>query len=182
MKVHYLQVPEDLRKTKAGSLADLLSERTGKRVTRGDALYLVLDLWAWVLDQVNDGAEDMAAEMDRRTILPTDRACSQVSLATGWPKAKSGVLLECLADTDVGVLEAVDGGWRVHGLGAPYLKLASDLRDAREKSQTYAKAKAAGWEPGDKKGEWYHPSTKVSVGHWRELREVLALGGGNNGP
>lgn len=158
MKLDYIQVPEDLRTTRAPALADLLGGRTGRRVSPGDALKVVVDLWAWVVTQVDESSEDLAAEFARTTILGTERAESILSLATGWERRKAGILLECLADPSVRVVTPEDDGWRVLGVADRYLSLAASLRDARDRVRINGIARANGWKAGAK-GEWVHGTT-----------------------
>jgi hypothetical protein len=158
VKLDYIQVPEDLRTTRAPALADLLTGRTGRRVSPGDALKVVLDLWAWVVTQVDESADDLAAEFSRTTLFSTDRAEALLALATGWERRKAGILLECLSDPTVRVVTPEDGGWRVLGVADRYLSLAASLRDARERVKINGIAKANGWRAGAK-GEWVHGTT-----------------------
>jgi hypothetical protein len=158
VKLDYIQVPEDLRTTRAPALADLLSERTGKRVSPGDALKLVLDLWAWVVTQVDESAEDLAAAFDRATLFSAERGEALLSLATGWERRKAGVLLDCLTDPTVRVVTPENEGWRVLGVADRYLSLAASLRDARDRVRINGIAKANGWKAGAK-GEWINSAT-----------------------
>ena len=168
MEVGWLQVPEDIRRVRAPTMADLLTATTGRKVSRGDALAMVLDLWAWVLGQVNEGAPSLQAEFDRCTLLERERAPAIVALATGWPTKRADVLLRAMADPLVRVLVEEPGGWRVPHLADRYLGLSADRADARGRARCHQLAKANGWvpQPG---GSYLHTTTGEVVDGWRVL-------------
>lgn len=170
MEVSYLQVPEDVRRVHAPALADVLTTASGKRVSRGDALAMVLDLWAWVLGQVREDTPDLKAEFQQRTLLPRLRAADMVALATGWPKRKGAVLVAALSDATVGVLREEPEGWRVVGVSDRYLKLAGERAESRLRARASALAKANGWRADG--NSWVSP-TNDRVEGWRALLQRL---------
>ena len=172
MDVGWLQVPEDVRRVRAPAMAGLLTAATGKRVSRGDALAAVLDLWAWVLGQVNESAPDLQAEFARATLLPADRAEHVLVLATEWPAKRAATLLQAMADPMVRILEREPAGWRVPGLADRYLGLSADRADARGRARTHQLAKANGWQaqPGN---QWVHLQSGEVVDGWRVLLQRL---------
>lgn len=168
MEVGWLQVPEDIRRVRAPAMAGLLTAATGKKVSRGDALALVLDLWAWVLGQVDETAPDLQAEFARCTLLPEDRATAVVALATGWNTKQAPHVLRAMSDPMVRVLVPESGGWRVPNVADRYLGLSADRADARGRTRAANLAKANGWksEGGNK---WMHSTTGEVVDGWRAL-------------
>lgn len=172
MDVGWLQVPEEVRRVRAPAMAGLLTAATKKKVSKGDALALVLDLWAWVLGQVDETTPDLQAEFARCTLLQTDRAAGILVLATDWPAKHAAALLQAMADPMVRVLVAEPDGWRVPGLQERYLGLSADRADARGRARAHNLAKAHGWksEPGNK---WVHLQTGEVVDGWRPLLQRL---------
>jgi hypothetical protein len=158
---------------RAPALARLLSVG-GRKVGRGEALALVLDLERYVVRRVDDEAADVMKEFDACALLPEERAASMVSLACGWPLAKAQTVVDALADADVRVLEWVQtkhfSGWRVRGIAERYGRFANMKRASRERTRNNDRARAAGWEPGEGK-EWVHTKTgEVKP----SLRDVIA--------
>jgi hypothetical protein len=170
--VAWLQVPEDVRRVRAPAMAGLLTAATKKRVSKGDALALVLDLWAWCLAQVDEGAPDLKAELERCTLLQRERAAGILTLATEWPTKHVDALLQAMADPMVRVLVPDAAGWRVPGLADRYLSLSVDRADARGRARAHNLAKAHGWksEPGNR---WVHLQTGEVVDGWRPLLQRL---------
>lgn len=171
LDVSYLQIPEEVRTVRAPNLADVLSSVSGKRVSRGDAIAMVLDLWAWVLGLVDDGAPDLREEFKARTLLPSLRAADMVCRATGWPKKKGDVLVAALADSTVGILQREPEGWRVVGVADRYLKLAGERAESRQRARASALAKANGWKADG--NAWVSSDGLQRVEGWRALLQRL---------
>lgn len=172
MEVGWLQVPEDIRRVRAPAMAELLSAATGKKVSRGDALAIVLDLWAWILGQVDENAPDLQAEFARCTFLPEDRAAAVIALATGWSTKQAPHVLKAMADPMVRALVPEAGGWRVPHVADRYLNLSAERADARGRQRAASLARVNGWksEPGNK---WVHTTTGEVVDGWRALLAKL---------
>jgi hypothetical protein len=173
LRYDFLQVTDEILDVRAPALARLLSTG-GRKVTRGEALALVLDLERYVVRRVNDEAGDVMAEFDAASLLPIDRVDDMVSLACGWPASRAGALVAALADSEVRVLEAFNDGvvscWRVRGIAERYGRFANMKRASRERTRNNDRARAAGWEPGEGK-EWVHTKTG---GVKPSLRDVIA--------
>lgn len=177
VKVEWMQVPEDLRTARAPALALMLSRVGGKKVSAGDAYKLVVDLWAWVVSQVDETNEDLRAEFERAATLRSDIAPAVISMATLWPMPKMGALIECLADPMVRVLAiGGDGHWHVLGISDRYLSLASSLREGRERAKVASIAKAHGWKAGEK-GTWRHEERGVTLADRGALVKQLKADG-----
>jgi hypothetical protein len=158
----FLKVSDELIDVRAPQLARILSSR-GRKITTGDALLLILRLERYVVRRVSDDADVLAAEFETAGFLAHDRAESTVSVALEWPLSKAHVLIEALADPDVAVLSpAKDGGWMLRGLKDRYLRFANERRASRQRTKDNARARAAGWEPGDGK-TWVHRATKTTA-------------------
>lgn len=165
MKLTWYQLPDDFVRVRAVNLAGLLSE--AKRVTRGDAIALALDLWGWVLGQVDEASQDLRAEFSARSLLPGAKAPDLLCRATGWPLKHKAVLLHALLDPSVRLLEQDGPNVRVLGLER-YLSLAADQREASQRARCGQVAKAAGWAPEKGKG-WVHQQTGEVIENWRDL-------------
>lgn len=168
VKYDFLQVTDEMLDERAPALARLLSSG-GRRVSEGDALRMILRLERHVMRKVDDNAPDVVAEMRARSVLPVERARPILAQATGWPEAKAGLLLDALADEEVHVLDAVPEGWQVRGLAERYGRFANERKASRERTRDNARARAAGWEPGDGRG-WVHRGTGEIL---PSLRDVI---------
>jgi hypothetical protein len=158
----FLKVSDELIDVRAPQLARLLSA-AGKKTTPGDALLLIIRLERYVVRRVNDAAGDLSAEFEAAVFLAADRAETTVSVALEWPLSKAVALIEALADPDVAVLSPVDGGgWVVRGVLERYYRFANERRASRQRTRDNARARAAGWEPGDGK-TWVHKATKTTA-------------------
>lgn len=173
MRYDFLQVTDEMLDVRAPALARLLSAG-GRKVSRADAVVMVLELERYVVRRVNDEAEDIAGEFRACALLPDERAGAMVSGACGWSLAKSRLLLEALSDPEVRVLEWVStdhfAGWLVRGIPERYGRFANQKRASRERTRNNDRARAAGWEPGEGK-TWVGPRGKVLP----SLRDVIAL-------
>lgn len=179
VKVDYVQVPEDFRQAKCALFAEFLSEKSGRRVSRGEAMALAVDLWAWHLQQVDENAPVLSEAFRAAGAIPSKEAAMRMHVATGWPKAKAPILLEALSHPMVRVLVPTLTGWEVADLQQRYLVLATRQQDGRSRSRLNALAHDSGWEPiQDKnkpKGMWRHVSGEEL--HWRGLLARLEAGG-----
>lgn len=171
MKVDWLQVPVEAVDQRAPQLAHLLSMATGKRVSEGDALMLLVRLWQWALAKVSPDAPDLPAEFARCATLPGVRAAETLATACRWPLSKSQVLLEALLDSEVRALVEEGDCVRVEGLVERYAGLAERQRDNRGRATASKLAKQHGWR--HEAGVGYVSPQGEVVEHWREVLERL---------
>jgi hypothetical protein len=178
VKVDFVQVPEDFRQAKCALFAAKLSELSGRRVTRGEALAIVVDLWAWHLQQVDERAPVLSEAFRAAALIPSKEAALRMHVATGWQKSKAGVLLEALSHPMVRVLVPCLEGWEVADLQHRYLVMATRQQESRSRARLNALAHDSGWEPvQDKnkpKGLWRHASGEEL--HWKDLLVRLEVG------
>lgn len=167
VKVDWLQVPAEVVEQRAPQLAHLLTLGTGKRVSEGDALLLILRTWQWALTKVDPDAPDLAAEFLRCATLPPVRAAEALATACRWPLSKAEVLLEALCDSEVRVLRRDGDSVRVDGMAERYVSLAERQRDNRGRAIASKLAKAHGWKHEAGRG-YVSPHGEV-VEDWREL-------------
>lgn len=173
VKVDWLQVPAEAVDQRAPQLAQLLTQGTGKRVSEGDALLLLVRLWQWVLTKVNPDAEDLTAEFAKASTVPEDRAAETVATACRWPVRRSEILLESLLDPEVRALVREGDCVRVDGLMERYTGLAERQRDNRGRATASKRAKEYGWT--HKAGVGYVSPTGEVAESWRDL--LARLGG-----
>lgn len=171
MRYEWLQVPNDMLRVRARTLANLLTAATGRKVSRGDALTLVLDLWDWVVSQVNEDAEDLDAEFERCAVLPYERAEALLPEALGWPDKHAMPLMQALCDKHVGVMAVEGERLRVLGIRERYSRLAKQQGDSRGRARAAYLAKANGWT--HKPGVGYVSPTGEVAESWRDLLERL---------
>lgn len=171
----FLKVSDELIDVRAPQLARLLSA-AGRKTSTGDALLLILRLERYVVRRVSDTADDLSAEFEAAVYLAPERAETAVSVALEWPLSKAGALIAALADPDVAVLSPVPSvggvprGWVVRGVTERYHRFANERRASRQRTRDNARARAAGWEPGDGK-TWVHRATKTTA---QTLADALA--------
>lgn len=172
LRYDFLQVTDEMLDVRAPALARLLSAG-GRKVSRADAVVMVLDLERYVVRRVNDEADDIGMEFHACAWLPDDRASAMVSAACNWPLAKSTLLLKALADPEVRVLDwysdGMVAGWRVRGIPERYGRFANQKRASRERTRNNDRARAAGWEPGEGR-TWVGPRGMVLP----SLKDVIA--------
>lgn len=172
MRYDWLQVPNDMLRARAITLSALLTEATGRKVTRADALTLVLDLWDWVVSQVNESAEDRAAEFHRCTRLPKAKADLLLPGVLAWPAKHVAALLTALCDPHVHVMEDEGDYVRVTEIEKRYAQLAKNQADSRLRARLSYLTKRYGWK--HVKGTGYvHETTGEVVTSGRELLERL---------
>jgi hypothetical protein len=158
----FLKVSDELIDVRSPQLARILSAN-GRKTSAGDALLLILRLERYVVRRVSDTADDLAAEFEAAVFLAPDRAETAVSVALEWPLSKTRTLIEALADPDVAVLSPMPGGgWVVRGVTERYQRFANERRASRQRTRDNARARAAGWEPGDGK-TWVHKATRTTA-------------------
>jgi hypothetical protein len=182
VRYDFLQVTDEMMDERAPALARLLTA-AGRKTLPGEALRLILRLERYVVRRVSDDAADVVAEMHACALLPRVRAAHMLALATDWPESKAEWLIEALADQEVRVLEVVPEGWRVRGIAERYARFANERKASRLRTRDNARARAAGWEPGDGK-TWQHSETgevlpslrdvvvRLDAGHAPPLRKV----------
>lgn len=168
MRIDWLQVPDDMVRTRSLTLARLLTEASGKKVSHGDALLLVCNLWTWVVTQVREDAEDLAAEFERCSVLPRLKAEMVLPIPLGWPARHAAALLDALLDTHVGVLSAEGDAVRVVDIRERYARLAKKQSDSRGRARASLCAKEHGWKTAEG-GGWMNPETGETVENWRAL-------------
>lgn len=168
VKVDWLQLPADLPEARAGALADLLHAATGRKVSEGDALLMVVRLWQWALVKVDPEATDLDAEFSRCATLSPFGAAAQVARACRWPEKMGLELLEALQHPEVGVLVREGDALRIDRLATRYANLAAKQQDARGRAQATKAAKRHGWASADG-GAWVHPPSGARAKDWREL-------------
>lgn len=171
MKVPWLQVPVEAVEHYAPQLAHLLTLGSGRRVSDGDALLIIIRLWQWALVKYEPDAEDVGAEFIRCSTLPKVRAAETLATACRWPLSKAEVLLQALLDSEVRVLVEEGDSVRVDGLAERYTQLAEKQRDNRGRSAASKLAKAHGWT--NRAGVGYVSPMGEVVRSWRELIERL---------
>lgn len=171
MRYEWLQVPNDMLRVRAQTLATLLTQSTGRKVSRGDALTLVLDLWDWVVSQVNEDATDKAAEFERCARLPKAKADILLPMALGWPIKHVGSLLVALTDSHVRVMADEGDFVRVMEVEERYSRLAKKQGDSRGRARASYLAKDHGW-VSNGKNEYASESTG-EVLSWKQLLERL---------
>jgi len=165
----FLKVTDEVLDVRAPQLARLLSA-SGRKVSPGDALALILQLERYVVRRVNDEAPDLEAEFRACAFLPHARTADTLSVAVGWPLSRAEALGAAFADPDVAVLEAAEGGWRVRGVVERYARFALERRSSRNRTRDNARARAAGWLPGDG-GSWAHAETGEVA---KSLKDVIS--------
>lgn len=153
----FLKVTDEWFDVRAPALARLLSVQ-GRKVSVGDALALLLRLDRHVLRSVDDDSAELEVEFERCGFFPAGRAQETLTSAAQWPAAKGLGLIGALTDAEVRYLEPTDGGWRVRGLWERYGRFALERRASRVRTRDNARARAAGWAPGDGK-TWVHRAT-----------------------
>lgn len=171
MRYEWLQIPNDMLRVRARTLANLLTASTGRKVSRGDALALVLDLWDWAVSQVDEDADDLAAEFDRCTTLASMKAISLLPEALGWPPKHARALITAFCDDHVRVLEAEAGCVRILEIRERYLRLAQQQGDSHGRAIASKRAKEHGWT--HRAGVGYVSPKGEVVASWRELLERL---------
>jgi len=168
VRFDWLQVPDEMVRTRSLTLAQLLTAATGKRVSHGDALLLVCNLWTWVVSQVKEDAENLAAEFERCSVLSRLKAEALLPTALGWPGRHAGILIDALLDTHVQVLGAEGDSVRVVDIRERYARLAKKQSESKGRARASTVARENGWEPGPKH-TWVNSSTGEVVDGWREL-------------
>lgn len=169
MRYDFLQVTDETLDVRAPALARLLSAG-GRKVTRPEALLMLVELDRYVVRRVDDEADDLMEAFRAAAFIPEERAAAVLSAACLWPLAKAGALISALPDPEVRALEDVPGGWRVRGIPERYGRFANMKRTSRERTRNNDRARAAGWEPGEGK-TWVHGRTGVIKD---SLRDVIA--------
>lgn len=171
MRYEWLQVPNDMLRVRARTLANLLTASTGRKVSRGDALTLALDLWDWVVSQVNEDAEDLGAEFERCSVLPVYKADALLPEALGWPTKHAPALMGALCDEHVRVMAEEGENLRILDVRERYSRLAKQQGDSRGRARASYLAKEHGWT--HKPGVGYVSPTGEVAESWRELLERL---------
>lgn len=175
VRFDWLQVPDEMVRTRSLTLSQLLSAATGKRVSHGDALLLVCNLWTWVVSQVREDAVDLAGEFERCSVLPRLKAEALLPTALGWPGRHASVLIDALLDTHVRVLSAEGDCVRVVDIRERYARLAKKQNESKGRAKASVLAREHGWEPGPK-STWVNSTTGETVEGWRELVQLLEGG------
>lgn len=169
LRYDFLQVTDETLDVRAPALARLLSA-TGRKVTRAEAVLMLVELDRYVVRRVEDEADDLMEAFRAAAFLPTGRAEAILSAACRWPLAKASKLVAALADPEVRAMEAAPNGWLVRAIPERYGRFANQKRMSRERTRNNDRARAAGWEPGEGK-TWVHTHTGEVKG---SLREVIA--------
>lgn len=167
MRYEWLQIPNDMLRVRARTLANLLTASTSRRVSRGDALALVLDLWDWAVSQVDEDADDLAAEFDRCTLIDAHKAASLLPEALGWPQKHARALIVAFCDDHVRVMGDEGDAVRILEIRERYLRLAQQQGDSRGRAIASKRAKEHGWT--HKPGVGYVSPTGEVAESWREL-------------
>ena len=167
VRFEWMQVPDEMRRVRSLTLAQLLTAATGRKVGRAEAFTLVCDLWAWVVDQVREESEDISAEFKRVSVLPKAKADVVLPAALGWPARQMPALLAALADPHVQVIEDCGDTVRVLDVEERYTRLAKKQGDARGRARAAYYAKENGWK--HEAGRGYVSPTGEVVESWREL-------------
>lgn len=169
LRYDFLQVTDEALDVRAPALARLLSP-SGRKVSRADALLMLVELDRYVVRRVDDESDDIMGAFRVAAFLPEDRAEAILSAACLWPLARAGALVAALVDVEVRAMEPTEGGWLVRGIPERYGRFASQKRMSRERTRNNDRARAAGWEPGEGK-TWMHARTGVVKD---SLRDVVA--------
>lgn len=167
VRFEWMQVPDEMRRVRSLTLAQLLTAATGRKVPQGEAFLLVCNLWAWVIDQVREEVEDLGAEFRRVSVLPKAKADAIWPAALGWPARHMAALLEALADPHVQVLADEGDTVRVLDVQERYTRLAKKQGDARGRARASYYAKENGWKHEPGRG-YVSPEGEV-LESWREL-------------
>ena len=174
MLYEYLQVTDTMMDARSRTLARLLSLGT-RKVSRGDALLLMLEIDRHFMQLARDTVPDLRAELQRVSLIPTDKVNDTLSVITEWPDRQIPGLLNALSDPSVGVLEPVDDGWQVAGLVERYAGFVEKRRDSRGRAKTSRMAKSRGWKPAEG-GGWYNVATGETVEDWQALLTRMESG------
>lgn len=167
VRFEWMQVPDEMRRVRSLTLAQLLTAATGRKVSQGDALLLVCNLWAWVIDQVREDSEDLGAEFQRVSVLPTAKADVLWPTALNWPARQMPALITALSDRHVQVV-AEDGDMvRVLDVEERYMRLAKKQGDSRGRARAAYHAKEHGWK--HEAGKGYVSPTGEVIESWRDL-------------
>lgn len=172
MKVEWLQVPAEAVEHRSLHLARLLSHGSGRRVSEGDALLLIVRVWQWALNKVDANAPDLSVEFRRCSTLPEARAAETLATACRWPMSKADVLLEALCDAEVQAVAREGAAVRVLGLAERYTTLAEKQRDNKGRATASKLAKKHGWKHDPVNGGYVGP-TGAHATNWQELIVML---------
>lgn len=178
MRFDWLQVPDDMLRVRSVTLAQLLSEAAGKKVSHGDALLVVLKTWLWVVSQVQEDESNLSGEFARCSVLPRLKAEKVLPGAVDWPAKHGAGLVDALLDPHVRVLvhEPLMDSVRVVDVEQRYARLAKKQSESRGRAKASQLAREHGWRVADG-GGWVKPETNETAKDWREL---LALLGGKS--
>lgn len=172
MRFDWLQVPDDMLRVRSVTLAQLLTEATGKRVSHGDALLVVLKTWLWVVSQVREDESNLSGEFARCSVLPRLKAEKVLPGAVDWPHKHGAALVAALLDPHVRVLVAEGDAVRVVDVEQRYSRLAKKQSDSRGRAKASQLAREHGWKVAEG-GGWMNPANGDTVDSWRELLALL---------
>lgn len=172
MRFDWLQVPDDMLRVRSVTLAQLLSEAAGKRVSHGDALLVVLKTWLWVVSQVREDEPNLSGEFERCSVLPRLKAEKVLPGAVDWAPKHGTSLVDALLDPHVRVLVAEGDAVRVVDVEQRYARLAKKQSESRGRAKASQLAREHGWRVAEG-GGWMNPVNGDTVDGWRDLLTLL---------
>jgi hypothetical protein len=168
VRFDWLQVPDDMLRVRSVTLAQLLTEAVGKRVSHGDALLVVLKTWLWVVSQVREDESDLSAEFARCSVLPRVKAEKVLPGAVDWAPKHGEALVSALLDPHVRVLTEDGDAVRVVDVEQRYTRLAKKQSESRGRARASQLAREHGWKVAEG-GGWMNPANGETVDSWRDL-------------